>query len=241
MILRALQKIQRNLNKIIKNKMCCDFFFSTRSYSQEGEDLILNRFFEGKKDGFYVDVGAHHPKRFSNTYFFYRRGWRGINVDAMPGSMALFNKHRPRDINIEIPVAEQKQIMTYYTFNEPALNGFSKELSQKRDGCGEYFITSALELETVTLQEILNTHLPLGVGIDFLTIDVEGLDYAVIKSVDFKKYRPKFILIEILDFDITKLKENTLCSYLAEQGFAFFAKAINTVFFIDEQRTHHDY
>ena len=58
-----------------------------KSYAQEGEDLILYRMIYGKIDkGFYVDVGAHHPKRFSNTYFFYRKGWRGINVEPMPGS-----------------------------------------------------------------------------------------------------------------------------------------------------------
>ena len=70
-------------------------------YSQNGEDLILNRFLENKKNGFYIDIGAHHPIRFSNTYLFYKKGWRGINIDAMPGSMDLFNKIRSRDINIE--------------------------------------------------------------------------------------------------------------------------------------------
>lgn len=79
--------------------------FHTKSYSQEGEDLLLSRIFGDKKDGFYIDVGAHHPFRFSNTYLLYKRGWRGINIDAMPGSMKLFNRFRPRDINIECGVA----------------------------------------------------------------------------------------------------------------------------------------
>lgn len=63
--------------------------------------MILSRFFEQKRTGFYVDVGAHHPTRFSNTYLFYLRGWHGVNVDAMPGSMAEFRRLRPRDLNIE--------------------------------------------------------------------------------------------------------------------------------------------
>ena len=78
--------------------------FATKSYSQEGEDLLLRRIFEHQKIGFYVDVGAHHPFRFSNTYLLYKRGWRGINIDAMPGSMRLFRKFRPRDTNIECGV-----------------------------------------------------------------------------------------------------------------------------------------
>src|SRR5690554_6253894 len=79
--------------------------FSRKSYSQEGEDILLEKLFEGKNDGFYVDVGAHHPRRFSNTYLLYRRGWRGINIDAMPGSMAEFRRLRGRDINLEIPIS----------------------------------------------------------------------------------------------------------------------------------------
>src|SRR5690349_18351333 len=77
-----------------------------RSYSQEGEDMVLRRVFEHKAHGFYVDVGAHHPMRFSNTYFFYRRGWRGINIDARPGSKREFDRARPRDINVECGVAQ---------------------------------------------------------------------------------------------------------------------------------------
>ena len=74
------------------------------SYSQEGEDRILQRLFENQTPGFYVDIGAHHPRRFSNTYIFYKQGWRGINVDATPGSMFLFRVFRKRDINLEIAV-----------------------------------------------------------------------------------------------------------------------------------------
>ncbi len=86
---------------------------SINSYSQEGEDMVLRRLFEQKTVGYYVDVGAHHPKRFSNTYYFYKRGWRGINIDAMPGSMKLFNKMRPRDINVEIPVSSGEGEILY--------------------------------------------------------------------------------------------------------------------------------
>jgi len=96
------------------------------SFSQEGEDMILQRIFSGKNDGFFVDVGAHHPTRFSNTYLFYLKGWRGINIDAAPGSMTAFRKVRPADINIECPVSDKSDIATFYIFNEPALNTFSE-------------------------------------------------------------------------------------------------------------------
>lgn len=78
--------------------------FHLKSYALQGEDLILKEIFHQVKNGFYVDVGAHHPFKFSNTYFFYKRGWRGINIDALPHSMNLFNQFRPRDINVECGV-----------------------------------------------------------------------------------------------------------------------------------------
>ena len=83
-------------------------------YSQEGEDILLSRIFGEQTEGFYVDVGAHHPRRFSNTCFFYKRGWRGINIDALPGSMKVFQKLRPHDINLELAVSEREQVLTYY-------------------------------------------------------------------------------------------------------------------------------
>ena len=78
--------------------------YARDSYSQEGEDLIMEHFLFCKPTGFYVDVGAHHPKKYSNTYRLYRRGWRGINIDANPGSMVEFRRVRPRDINVEAGV-----------------------------------------------------------------------------------------------------------------------------------------
>ncbi len=208
--------------------------YALKSYSQEGEDMILRRLFENQQTGFYVDVGAHHPKRFSNTYFFYKLGWNGINIDAMPDSMKSFNKIRPRDINIEKPVSDKKQVLTYYAFNEPALNGFSKELSEERDAKGNYFIQFTKEIETSTLTEILDNNLPKNQNIDFLSIDVEGLDFMVLKSNNFEKYKPKVILIEILGSSLNDIEKNEISEYLKEYDYSIYAKAVNTVIFIND-------
>lgn len=209
--------------------------YALKSYSQEGEDMILRRLFEKQKSGFYVDVGAHHPKRFSNTYFFYKLGWSGINIDAMPDSMKPFEKIRPRDINIEKPLSDKKQVLTYYAFNEPALNGFSKELSEERDGKGNYFIQFTKAIETSTLTEILDNNLPKNQNIDFLSIDVEGLDFMVLKSNNFEKYKPKVILIEILGSSLNDIENNEISKYLKEYDYSIYAKAVNTVIFISNQ------
>ncbi len=210
--------------------------YSLKSYSQEGEDMILNRIFENNTSGFYVDVGAHHPFRFSNTYFFYKRGWRGINIDALPGSMETFDKFRPRDINIEQPVAKSEQLLTYYSFNEPALNGFSKALSMQRHGKNGYFIKEEIQLKTVMLSTILDKYLPKRTIIDFLSIDVEGFDLDILLSNDWKNYIPKVILIEILESSIAKIDNQDISIFLKNRGYVIIAKTINTVIFKLDER-----
>lgn len=206
--------------------------YCQKSWSQEGEDLILSRYFENiKTKGFYVDVGAHHPLRFSNTYKFYKQGWHGINIDAMPGSMDLFNRLRPRDINLEKAVSDSKQIMTYYAFNEPALNGFSKELTEHRDGQGNNKIIFKKDIETSTLDEILDQYMPKDQNIDFLSVDVEGLDLAVLKSNNWGKYSPELILIEICGSTLDELLNSEATIFLKKFGYTIYAKCVNTVIF----------
>jgi len=205
--------------------------YSKKSYSQEGEDLILMRFFEKKANGFYVDVGAHHPKRFSNTYLFYKKGWRGINIDARPGSMKQFKKERVRDINLEIPISVESKTLTYYMFNEPALNGFSKDLSEAHAGKNGYEIDSTIELKTERLDKVLDENLPKDTAIDFLSIDVEGLDFEVLRSLDLSRYRPVLILIEVLGSSLSELLDSEISRYLAGYGYEVYGKAVNTVFY----------
>src|SRR5690348_3121185 len=92
------------------------------SYSQEGEDLILDRALRRKERGYYVDVGAFHPKKFSNTYFFYKKGWRGINIDATPSSMQAFKRVRPRDTNIETAISNKDEELILHLYSNPVYN-----------------------------------------------------------------------------------------------------------------------
>jgi FkbM family methyltransferase len=203
-----------------------------KSYAQEGEDLILYRMIYGKiEKGFYVDVGAHHPKRFSNTYFFYKQGWRGINIEPMPGSKRNFDKVRPRDINLEIPINSTEEKLTYYIFNDPALNGFSKDVSQLRNQSPDYKIIRTVDMKTKTLSSVLNEHLSGGQRINLLSIDVEGLDLEVLKSNDWRTYKPDFIMVEDKEFNITQSEESTIFSFLQQMNYQLVAKTLSTLIF----------
>lgn len=203
------------------------------SYSQEGEDLVLDRVFEELKisKGFFVDIGAHHPTRFSNTYYFYRRGWRGINVDALPGTKKLFQRMRPRDITIECGVGLQEGMLKYFAFNEPALNTFSEQEARKKDS-HPYHIIDTFQIPVVTLKQILDNNLPRGTQIDFMTIDAEGFDHDVVSSNDWNLYRPKVVLVELLDTEINNLGLHPTAQLLSLHNYRASAKTYNTYFFV---------
>ena len=207
--------------------------YCIRSYSQEGEDLILEKLFVDRRRGFYVDVGAHHPKRFSNTYLFYRRGWRGINVDAMPGSMHAFQRTRPRDINLEAAVSDTVAKLVYHAFDEPAFNGFSAELSQRRAAEG-HRIAWTKTLPTRTLRDLLGEHLPENQDIDFLSVDVEGCDLEVLRSMDWSRHRPKAVVVELSRQKVDDVLTHPIHRYLCELGYLLYAKLCNSCIYVSE-------
>lgn len=205
------------------------------SYSQEGEDLILNRIFEGKREGFYIDVGAHHPKRFSNTYLFYKMGWRGINIDAMPGSMASFDHHRPEDINLEFGISDIEQEADYFVFNEPALNTFSERQAQLKNGYKNFKIERTIRVKLIPFSQILDKHVSEDQEIDFLNIDVEAFDFHVLNSIDFNRIKPKIILIEESDFNFESMEKSRINNHLQKNGYVLMAKTFNTLIYTVKQ------
>ncbi len=208
-----------------------DFLYSRKSYSQDGEDLVLRAFFEPERKykGFYVDIGAHHPYRFSNTAFFYKRGWRGINIEPTPNLIQAFKRVRKRDINLNIGISDSNSVLKFYEFNEPALNSFDKELSLSREN-NTYKIISEKSIQTFTLSEILNRHMPKNQKIDFMNIDVEGLDLNVLKSNEWTKFSPNYILVEG-KFDINEFYNDEINNYLKGEKYKIVGRTKRTFIF----------
>lgn len=206
-------------------------FRPNRCYGQNGEDLVLDRMLNRKKRGFYVDVGAHHPVRFSNTYMFYRRGWHGLNIDAQPGSMRLFRRHRPRDINIECGVAAREGSLTYYRFNEPALNTFSEEEARVKNAT-PYRLVDTVPVNVRPLRDILAEALAPGQPIDFMSVDVEGLDLEVLGSNDWNRFRPAIVLTETLRADVRDLQASPVVRLLADAGYRPVGRIYDSLYFL---------
>lgn len=209
--------------------------FSSVFYSQDGENAVLSAFYaeEPSYKGFYIDLGALHPFRFSNTQYFYEKGWRGINIDATPGSMNLFNEFRSEDINLEVGISSSSKSLTFYCFEEPALNSFNKELSELRISKGLKLIDKK-KVKTSPINKILEKYLPKNKKIDFINMDLEGLEIEVLKSIDWKRYSPDYFLIEELSLankDFANSNKSEIHKILLKNRYEMVAKTRRTLVF----------
>ncbi|MBK6642600.1 MAG: FkbM family methyltransferase [Bacteroidia bacterium] len=233
------------LKKLVK-KLIYGPFEPGIHYSQSGEDLnvfaIIKSILKIEK-GFFIDVGAYHPQYGSNTNLLHRNGWQGINIDPRPGSAALFNQYRPGDINLELGIGNEPGTLKYYILaNEPKMNTFSKETLVENG----YFdkVTSEVELPVVTLQSVIDRHLPPGKAIDFLNIDAEGFEIEVLNSINFQQNRPKIIAIEQNHvFSLSDVIKSVTYNYLQKLGYEALGKniivgSVSTIIYVDLNLTN---
>ncbi len=195
------------------------------SFSQDGEDIVLYDMFEEMHitKGFYVDIGAHHPFRYSNTYLFYQKGWSGINVEPTPGRMKLFQRFRSRDINLQIGVGLSNPAMNFYCFDEPALNTFDNQTKSEREREG-FPVTDTISIPVISLSELLHTYLPPDTTIDFMTVDAEGMDLDILKSNDWKKYRPTLIVVEDTQYKFEQPENSEIYRFMKAHHYSLVAK-----------------
>lgn len=201
-----------------------------RSFSQSGEDLIAWGELGNKKKGFYLDVGAYHPKLFSNTYLFYKKGWRGICIEPNPEMKPLFRLSRPRDVFLNVGAGEGKNL-TYFQFEDGAANTFSGEQAKKNIVEAGRRLKGKTKIPVLSLKAILDKNLPKGQKIDLLSVDVEGMDEEVLKSNDWKKYRPEMIMAEDLEFDFAWPKKSKVVNFLQGVGYKLVAKTPYSLIF----------
>lgn len=166
------------------------------SYAQNFEDVILNRVFKGKKTGFYIDVGAWHPVDHSVTKHFYDLGWSGVNVEPSNIYWKLLQRSRTRDINLHCAVSDKHELIDYL---EIPNSGASSSIHSvwgiiaKQGALAKDAIKR--KVECITLADICNRY-AIDKEIDFLKIDVEGSELSVIRGGDWKKFRPRVVIVE---------------------------------------------
>jgi FkbM family methyltransferase len=224
-----LSKIKNKLSSIIKER------FPSKSYSQCGEDLIIDFLFQGFSISkpTYLDIGAFHPKQLSNTYRFYRRGSSGICIEPNPARIKLFQRTRPRDkcVNIGIGDTENKNAR-FYVMSSEALSTFSESEALELETKEKIKIKKILTIPIITFSTFFRdycTSVP-----DFISIDIEGNELETLQNIDFTQYRPKVICIETICF-ARKLnqgiKREETIRWLQNHGYKLYADTfINSIF-----------
>jgi FkbM family methyltransferase len=198
------------------------FRYRRRAYSQFGEDLFLEAYFRDQDRGVYVDVGAFHPRQLSNTQLLHERGWRGLNVDPTPGSMRLFDALRPGDANVEAAVSDEPGTVVLHSWGLHAENTIAPEqLRAAEQALGP--APERVEVPARTLTEILDASPLRDAEIDLLTVDAEGHDLAVLRSLDWGRYRPRIVIVESFRRDLESLLVSPRYVFLREQGYRMAA------------------
>jgi len=213
-------KIYLYYNLYIRHK----FFLNRKQYSQWGEDLYIYNFFKNKKKGIYLDIGCFHPCMYSNTYLLYKNGWSGINVDINQTSIDLFNIARPEDTNLCTTIDKnKKKFIMYYDDPFSPVNTLSKRFYK---GLKDKFFKNKkkLSIKSKTIEEIIEIG-KIEHKIDFINIDVEGLDYEVLKQIDINKLKVKLISIETHNVDLSASKNfNLISSFLKKKNFSIYKR-----------------
>lgn len=167
------------------------------SWSQAGEDLALMPILGRIPKGRYLDIGAHHPSRFSVTRNLFQSGWSGVNVDANSDLLASFMRQRPADVNINCCVGS-KPVYEIAIFKEAAISTVNPDwISRFKAEHNE--ISETRNVPGVSLHTIIKEHFPTG-DLDFMNLDIEGADLDALKSADFENLDfmlwPKWVLVE---------------------------------------------
>ena len=202
------------------------------SYSQCAEDLIVKMFLQVGapiEQGFYVDVGCHHPRRGSNTFGFYKAGWCGILIDMEEDKVRVAQMARRRDVVVQSAISDRTEILSIYSPSE-----FSTNATIDADTAAhhsDYHRRNTVTTETLT--EVLD-RCECPEAFEFLNIDCEGNDFRVLKGLSLVKYEPKVICIEVWESKagLDDLVASDIHTHLSRHGYELRSWAIFSAIYV---------
>jgi len=215
--------VKKIVNKLL---MSFDILNNKISYSQFGEDLILDYIFIDENKGFFVDVGAYDPKLLSNTAKLYARGWNGINIEPNPKAMKKFNSQRKRDVNLGVGVAAKERTLIYKQNTGLFRGADANNLFESNSNKHELNHNVVGKIKVLPLSKIFKQH-NVKRDFDLLDVDVEGMDFEVLKSNNWSNWTPKCIIVEEGLSDGTKIEK-----FLLKKGYSKRFKAYISAFYL---------
>tara|TARA_B100000963_G_C22471240_1_gene600233 strand:- start:175 stop:897 length:723 start_codon:yes stop_codon:yes gene_type:complete len=200
------------------------------SYGATGEDVLINKIFKNKIDGYFVDVGALHPINGSLTYNLSKKGWKGLNIDLVKENLILFNFFRKKDKNINFAISKNKGFINAYIFERGSgVNTTNKKWADEwKKKIGKNY--TVLKIKKNTLNNVLSS-LKIKKEFELLNVDVEGHEIDVLKGINFKNIRPKIITIEIHVEKTEQIFETNVYKLLKKNRYELISQYYQTSFF----------
>jgi len=203
------------------------------SYAQNNEDVVLARVLGDAPGGRYVDVGASEPTLRSVTKHFYDAGWQGVNVEPVAKVHAMLVRDRPRDVNLCAAVGATHGALTFFEFEAEGISTLSEEFA--RHFIAQGYACSRRTVEVLTLKELCDAH---GLTrIDFMKIDVEGWERQVLEGGDWRRHRPRVVLLEATKPNSAEPNWHEWEPFLLAQGYLFaHFDGLNRFYVPEEER-----
>jgi FkbM family methyltransferase len=188
-----------------------------RWYAQHGEDKTIEQLLGKRRMGFFIDIGAQDPVTDSVTKHFYDEGWTGVNIEPVFEHFQDLQKARPRDLNLQLVVSDENdEEQPFIYIPGTGLSTIHAENANRAVARGH---TQEMRyIHRRTLQHICELYVPVG-HIDFLKIDVEGSEEAVIRGHDWERWRPELVIVEATHPCTDEPSYHGWEPYLLEQGY----------------------
>jgi FkbM family methyltransferase len=215
----------------------CDQKVGKISYSQCGEDLIIDYIFNVLQISrpSYLDIGAYHPIHLSNTYLFYQKGSQGVCVEPDPTLFSQLTATRKRDVCLNVGIGTGKfGIADFYIMSSKVLSTFSKEQADRYQSYGTDKIEKVIQVPLITLNNIIMLHFDRCPN--FVSLDVEGLETEILKTFDFSRFRPEIFCVETVTYteDKTEEKVTDTIDYMVSKGYFVFSDTYINSIFVDQ-------
>jgi len=177
-------------------------FKNQSKYSQSGQDAFVLYYFKNKRNGTFIDIGANDGVSLSNTYYLEKDlGWSGICFEPIPDIFAKLDKNRTcMKINGGISDKESIEKFTFVDGPSHMLSGMSKEYDPRHRQRIEKEVSVLggkvveLDIQCYVLNDILEQHGMF--DIDYLSIDTEGNEFKILKTIDFDRFNIQVMTIE---------------------------------------------
>lgn len=212
-------------------------FYHRRSFAQYGEDMIARTVFDaiGVSRPSYLDVGAHHAQYLSNTYSCYEAGSSGVLIEPDPELFAKLKAARPRDTHLNVGIGLEPGRLKFFRMSTPTLNTFAEAEAKRYEETG-HKIVATVDIDVVTLNSVFERYFPRGV--DLLSIDVEGMDYDILRSLDTERFRPALICVETIEYGTSGVAAKTagFDELMASRGYLKFADTYVNTLYVDRER-----